>query len=111
MGPLIGDARSWRGVRTGAGYGLFGAILTAAAFGSTFPLAFTQVAATGKNAGAARIVLLEESGALQVLSRGFFAARDPQVSFDGKRLLFSAKRTAADFWQIYELDLATRSVR
>lgn len=111
MGRFIGNARIGKGVRTAAGCCLLGAILTAAASGSTFPLVFTQAATTGKIADAARIVRLEESGALQELSRGFFAARDPQVSFDGKRLLFSAKRAAADFWQIYELDLETRSVR
>src|SRR5581483_3495640 len=35
----------------------------------------------------------------------FAASADPEVSFDGTRILFSGKRTAADSWQIYEVTL------
>jgi len=74
------------------------------------PLVFTQLASTGQE-GASRLVRLKPDGGLELLSRGFFAARDPHVCFDGKHLLFSAKRSRGDFWQIYEFDLETRSVR
>jgi hypothetical protein len=39
------------------------------------------------------------------LTRGFFAARDPQVSFDGSRILFSARRTRGARWQIWEMNV------
>ncbi len=37
------------------------------------------------------------------LTPGFFAAADPQVSFDGSRILFSARRARGDSWQIWEM--------
>ncbi|HTU52082.1 MAG TPA: hypothetical protein VMF56_15930 [Acidobacteriaceae bacterium] len=37
------------------------------------------------------------------LTPGFFAAADPQVSFDGKRILFSAERAKGDSWQVWEV--------
>jgi len=76
----------------------------------TLPLVFTQVSPRGSNE-VARIVRLKETGAVEVLSRGFFSARDPHVSFDGKRILFSGKRSKGDLWQIYELELKTGTVR
>jgi hypothetical protein len=42
-------------------------------------------------------------GAVVRLTPGFFAAADPQVSFDGKRILFSAQRVQGDSWQIWEM--------
>ncbi len=39
-----------------------------------------------------------------VLSAAFFSAMDPVVSFDGKTLLFAAKKTKDDFWQIYRMN-------
>ncbi len=38
------------------------------------------------------------------LTRGFFAAADPQPSFDGSRILFAAKRTRHARWQIWEMN-------
>jgi hypothetical protein len=46
-----------------------------------------------------------------LLVPGFFAAVDPNVSFDAKSLLFSGKKSAGDAWQIYEMKLASREVR
>ena len=37
------------------------------------------------------------------LTPGFFATADPQVSFDGSRILFSAQRARGDSWQIWEM--------
>jgi hypothetical protein len=39
------------------------------------------------------------------LSAGFFAAADPQVSFDGTRILFSGQHTQGDRWQLWEMNL------
>jgi len=52
---------------------------------------------------AARLVRLLPDGSLQILSEGFHSARDPDVSFDGKRMLFSGKKRATSHWQIYEM--------
>lgn len=41
--------------------------------------------------------------AVQPLTPGFYAAADPQLSFDGNRILFSAERAKGDFWQIWEM--------
>ena len=56
-----------------------------------------------------RVVLMEAplgSGRVQVLSEGLAAAGDPVVSYDGQRVFFAGKASAADEWQIYQEDLA-----
>jgi hypothetical protein len=53
----------------------------------------------------ARLVLLSPEGRIHVLSEGFHSAADPDVSFDGRRLLFAGKRTAAEEWNIFEMEL------
>lgn len=58
-----------------------------------------------------RLVLLAADGATRVLSAGFHSAADPEVSFDGQRILFAGKKTAADEWNIYEMDLAGAGAR
>ena len=42
-------------------------------------------------------------GAVLPLTSDFFAAADPQVSFDGKRLLFSGQRAKGGSWQVWEM--------
>jgi hypothetical protein len=39
------------------------------------------------------------------LTDGFFAAADPQISFDGTRVLFSGQRNQNEHWQLWEMDL------
>lgn len=56
-------------------------------------------------------MLLEPGGAIRRLSQGFHAAADPDVSWDGRRILFAGRKTVNDAWQIYELTLATGGVR
>ncbi len=58
-----------------------------------------------------RIVLLQRPGALSILTPEFAAAADPSVSFDGKRILFSGKRTARDNWDIWEMDVDGKNKR
>ncbi len=52
-----------------------------------------------------RIVALGEDGKVEVLTKSFYAARSPEISFDGLKLLFSGKKKADDPWQIWEMDL------
>jgi hypothetical protein len=50
----------------------------------------------------ARLCLVSPDGGVRVLSKGFHSACDPAVSFDGKRILFAARKAAADAWNVYE---------
>jgi hypothetical protein len=51
-----------------------------------------------------RLVLLSKVGKVRILTPGFESAADPAVSFDGKRILFAGKKSAADAWNIYEMN-------
>lgn len=59
----------------------------------------------------ARIVLLSPDGQLEVLSAGFKSACDPDVSFDGRRILFAGKKGHEREWAIWEMELEGRKVR
>jgi len=71
------------------------------------PVVFTETPAGGQP----RLVWLDPRGTTRILSQGFFAAADPDVSFDARRILFAGKKTAGEPWQIYEMTLATGAVR
>ena len=58
-----------------------------------------------------QLVLLNRRGEFRALTTGFTSACDPDVSFDGKRVLFAGKVTETDNWNIFEADLAAGSVR
>jgi hypothetical protein len=45
------------------------------------------------------------------LTEGFDSACDPDVSFDGTRMVFAGKRQATDPWNIYEMNLDGSAVR
>jgi hypothetical protein len=51
----------------------------------------------------ARLARLLPDGSLRILSEDFHSARDPDVSFDGERILFSGKKRETSRWQIYEM--------
>lgn len=64
----------------------------------------------------ARILIVSAGGSGQdwnarVLAPGFHSAADPEVAFDGKRILFAGKPTASDPWNIYEANLADGTIR
>jgi len=50
---------------------------------------------------AGRLVIVS-GGRARVISAGFWSAADPEVSFDGKSILFAAKSSAADPWCVFE---------
>ena len=56
-------------------------------------------------------IMRVESGAAVPLIPGFAATADANVSWDAATVLFSAKPSPTDHWQIWELNLATHSVR
>jgi hypothetical protein len=50
-----------------------------------------------------RLVLVSPNGKARVLTAGFHSAADPDVSFDGKSILFAGKQAASDPWCIWEM--------
>ena len=61
-----------------------------------------------------RIVLFtppEQGGKVLSLTPDFWSAADPQVSFDGKSILFAGRRAKRDSWQIWEMEVDGRHKR
>ncbi len=55
-----------------------------------------------------RLVLLtvgKQSHSVVNLTREFFAAADPQVSYDGRRVIFAGRSAREAYWQIWEMNL------
>jgi hypothetical protein len=50
-----------------------------------------------------RLALLSPDGSVRLISKDFESAADPDVSFDGKRILFAARKIASGHWNIYEM--------
>lgn len=55
-------------------------------------------------ADGSRLVRLDPGGEVHVLSEGFDSACEPDVSFDGSRILFAARKQAGEKWNIWEMD-------
>ena len=74
------------------------------------PIVFTELASGAKlqdPAGmflGAHLVRLGPAGDIKPLTAGFHSAADADVSWDGTKILFAAKKTAADLWQVYEMN-------
>jgi hypothetical protein len=51
----------------------------------------------------AAIMLKDATSAPRKLVASFAASADPNVSFDGKSLLFAGKKSAGDHWQVWEM--------
>jgi hypothetical protein len=58
-----------------------------------------------------RLVLVENGRIVRVLTEGFSSAADPDVSFDGTKILFAGRRNDADRWAIYEMSAAGSELR
>jgi hypothetical protein len=59
----------------------------------------------------ARLVLLEPEGKTTDLAPDFASACDPDVSFDGKRILFAGQKEVGDPWNIWELEVGGSALR
>ncbi len=59
----------------------------------------------------ARVVVVSTDGNVRVLSQGFVAAADPNVSFDGERVLFAGRKAGADRWRIWEIGVDGSGLR
>jgi len=59
-----------------------------------------------------RIVAVENSKSMEkVLTADFYSARSPEISFDGKFMLFTAQKKQNDQWQIWEINLENLKTR
>jgi hypothetical protein len=59
----------------------------------------------------ARVVMVLPDRTKKVLSRGFYSACDPEISFDASHILFAGKRKATDNWNIFEIAIDDSAVR
>ncbi|MHC4281983.1 MAG: TolB-like translocation protein, partial [Planctomycetota bacterium] len=59
----------------------------------------------------ARMVMVLPDRTTKVLSRGFYSACDPEISFDASHILFAGKRKPADNWNIFEMAIDGSAVR
>ncbi len=62
----------------------------------------------------ARIIAFDPNkpdGRLKVLTEDYYSACSPEVSWDGKSLVFTAKQKQNDSWQIYEMNLGNYRTR
>ncbi|MHC5000861.1 MAG: TolB family protein, partial [Planctomycetota bacterium] len=58
-----------------------------------------------------RLILLSPDLSIRVLTEDFHSASDPTISFDGRQILFAAKRTASDSWDIFEMGVDGSNIR
>ncbi len=59
----------------------------------------------------ARIVVVAPDGQTRALSEGFDSACDPNVSFDGQRVLFAGRKARGDRWRIWEIGVDGKNLR
>jgi len=59
----------------------------------------------------ARICIVGADRKARILTEGFDSACEASVSFDGKHVLFAAKKKASDLWYIYEVPLDGSGLR
>ena len=53
----------------------------------------------------------QPDGTLTVLTPEFYGADEPELSYDGKKIIFSGRRTKDDGWEIWEMDLDGKNKR
>jgi hypothetical protein len=59
----------------------------------------------------ARIAVVSPDGHVRVLSEGFQSACDPNVSFDGQRVLFAGRKDRNARWRVWEIGLDGQGLR
>jgi hypothetical protein len=48
---------------------------------------------------------------LKILTKGYFSACSPEISYDNKFMIFAAQKNPNDIWQIYEMNLENLKIR
>jgi len=59
----------------------------------------------------AHLVKVHPDSSIEELSRDFYSACDPAISFDASHILFAGKRKPGDDWNIYEMEIDGSNVR
>jgi Tol biopolymer transport system component len=59
----------------------------------------------------ARLVKVKPDFSIEILSRGFYSACDPEISFDASRILFAGKKTHTNDWNIFEMGIDGSNIR
>ena len=59
----------------------------------------------------ARLVKVNPDSSIEELSRDFHSACDPAISFDATHILFAAKRTRTDNWNIFEMSIDGSNIK
>jgi len=59
----------------------------------------------------ARLVMVYPDCSTKLLSNGFYSACDPEISFDASHILFAAKKTPSDDWNIFEMSIDGSNIR
>jgi hypothetical protein len=78
---------------------------------------FTRISGKAPNSTApqdinSQIATISPDGSdLEILTKDFFSAIAPSISFDGKCLLFAGKLKSVDSWKIYEMNLKSRKIK
>ncbi len=60
-----------------------------------------------------KIGILDPSrpSAIKILTKDFYSACSPDISCDGKTLLFSGRKNEQDHWQVWEMDISSSRFR
>ncbi len=76
-------------------------------------IVFTRIPAhaTGWNPDQAQIAALKPGNKKpEILTEEFYAARSPEASCDGRYIVFSAKKTKSEPWQIWKMNLSGNKI-
>jgi hypothetical protein len=109
-------------VAAALGLGIFGLVGNGTEAQGAFesPLLVTQMPQGGSKGSperrdedweGAHIVLVDPAGTTRVLTEGFAAACDPNVSFDGQKVLFAGRKPGQAGWRIYEIGIDGAGLR
>jgi hypothetical protein len=61
-----------------------------------------------------RLIAIDPENSAQtpvILSEAFYSASSPEVSYDGKKIIFSAQKSKNDTWQIWEMNLGNKKCK
>ena len=78
--------------------------VSTAASGGEFIAVRVPLDASSEDCDGCALVRVDSAGKTTVLTPGFAAAKDPSIAFDGQSILFAARPSMTDRWQIWRID-------
>lgn len=72
-----------------------------------------QASQDWKSISPSRIVAVNpaQTGDINILTEDFYSAHSPEISWDAKSMLFTAKQNQSDSWKIYEMNLGNFKIK